>query len=113
MRGIYGVLPESQQFDLQGRLLSSVTAGCEKLIHAWQFVSRNCSKSLICAVAENISLCDENCYVCPRGLDSDRYYRVKQTGQILSGSALQNIGLLIPHNLPQYSALVFEPEHLP
>lgn len=80
----------------------------DSIFTAWQFVSKDKSESLVCAVTQDISILDRNCYIHLRGLESDSLYRIEQTGQILSGAALQNIGILLPHTQPQYSAFVFE-----
>lgn len=79
-----------------------------EIFTAWQFVSKDRKRSLVCAVTESISILDKNCYISLRGLEKQRQYRIVQTGQILTGAALRNIGLLIPHTQPQYSAFVFE-----
>ena len=75
---------------------------------AWEFVSKDKSQALVCSVTQDISILDKNCYIRVRGLDKDAFYRIEQTRQILSGAALQNIGILLPHTQPQYTAFVFE-----
>lgn len=79
----------------------------DSIFTAWQFVSKDREESLVCAVTEDISIIDKNGYIHLRGLKEDALYRVEQTGQVLSGAALAEIGLLIPHLEPQYSAFVF------
>lgn len=80
----------------------------DDIFTAWQFVSKDKTQSLVCAVTQDISILDKNCYVHLRGLESDSFYRISQTEQTLSGAALRNIGILLPHTQPQYSAFVFE-----
>lgn len=80
----------------------------DQIFTAWQFVSGDKTQSLVCVVMQDISILDKNCYVHLRGLESGSLYNVKQTGQLLSGAALHNIGLLLEHTQPQYSAFVFE-----
>jgi len=80
----------------------------DSLFSAWEFASKDRSEALICAVTQDISILDKNCYVYARGLDKTAMYRIEQTGQILSGAALRSIGLLIPHTQPQYSAFIFK-----
>ena len=79
----------------------------ESIYTAWQFVSKSGEESLVCVVTEDISIIDKNSYVRLRGLEGESLYKVEQTGQILSGAALINIGLLLPHTQPQYSAFVY------
>lgn len=79
----------------------------DNIFTAWQFVSKDGEECLVCVVTEDISIIDKNCYVHLKGLKEDAVYRVEQTGQVLSGAVLENIGLLIPHMEPQYSAFVF------
>ena len=74
---------------------------------AWQFVSPDRSESLVCVVTQDISILDKNSYVHLRGLSEDTFYEVEQTGQVLSGAALANIGLLLPSTQPQYSAFIY------
>lgn len=80
----------------------------DQLFTAWQFVSKDKMQSLVCVIMQDISILDKNCYVHLRGLESGSLYKVKQSGQLLSGAALRNIGLLLEHTQPQYSAFVFE-----
>ena len=80
----------------------------DSIFTAWQFVSKDKSESLVFAVTQDISILDQNCYIHLRGLESDHFYRIKQTGRTLSGAALAHIGILLPHTRPQYSAFVFE-----
>ena len=75
---------------------------------AWEFVSKDKAEALVCAVTQDISILDKNCYIHIKGLDSGAMYRIEQTGQTLSGAALSNIGILLPHTQMQYSAFVFE-----
>ena len=84
----------------------------DSIFTAWEFVSKDKSQALVCAVTQDISILDKNCYVYVRGLNKDAFYKIEQTGQILSGAALQNIGILLPHTQPQYSAFVFELKRL-
>lgn len=79
----------------------------DNIFTAWQFVSKDGEECLVCVVTEDISIIDKNCYVHLKGLKEHTVYRVEQTGQVLSGAVLENIGLLIPHMVPQYSAFVF------
>lgn len=79
---------------------------------AWAFVSKDKGEALVCAVTQDISILDKNCYVCLRGLDDGTMYMIEPTGQVLSGAALKNIGLLLPHTQPQYSAFTFELKRL-
>ena len=78
------------------------------LFTAWQFVSKDGAEALVCAVTQDISILDRNAYVRLRGLEAEALYEIRQTGQRLSGAALSQIGLLLPHTQPQYSAFVFE-----
>lgn len=80
----------------------------DSIFTAWQFVSKDRDQSLVCAVTQDISILDRNCYIHLRGLESDSLYEIPQTGQTLSGAALQNIGILLPHTQPQYNAFIFE-----
>lgn len=84
----------------------------ESIFTAWQFVSKDGDKALVCAVTQEISIIDKNSYVKLRGLEKEALYRVEQTGQTLSGAALENIGLLLPHTQPQYSSFMFCLERL-
>ncbi|MBQ8232381.1 MAG: alpha-galactosidase [Lachnospiraceae bacterium] len=79
----------------------------DSIFTAWQFVSKDGTESLVCVVTEDILINDKNSYVCLRGLEENAFYRIEETGQVLSGAALTNIGLLLPHSQPQYSAFVF------
>lgn len=79
----------------------------DSIFTAWQFVSPDKSESLVCVVTEDISILDKNSYVHLRGLSEDAFYEVEQTGQVLSGAALANIGLLLPSTQPQYSAFIY------
>ena len=74
---------------------------------AWQFVSKDGTESLVSVVTEDISIIDKNSYVKLRGLEKDAFYEIEETGQVLSGAALENIGLLLPNTQPQYSAFVY------
>ena len=80
----------------------------DSIFTAWEFVSKDRSEALVCAVTESISIMDKNCFVRIRGLDTDAMYKIEQTEQTLSGAALHNIGILLPHTQPQYTAFVFE-----
>ncbi len=80
----------------------------DSIFTAWEFVSKDKTEALVCAVTESISIMDKNCYIRLRGLEQDTFYKIKQTGQTLSGAALYNIGILLPHTQPQYTAFVFE-----
>lgn len=80
----------------------------EEIFTAWAFVAKDRSEALVCAVTQDISILDKNCYIRVRGLDERAVYTVVQTNQTLSGAALRNIGILLPHTQPQYSAFVFE-----
>lgn len=79
-----------------------------ELFTAWQFVSPDRTEALVCAVTQDISVLDRNSYIKLRGLDSGAIYEITQTGQRLSGTALSEIGILLPHTQPQYSAFVYE-----
>lgn len=79
---------------------------------AWQFVSEDGEKSLVFAVTEDISIIDKNSYIRLKGLEDGSFYEIKETGQILSGATLKNIGILIPNTQPQYSAFVFQLEKI-
>ena len=81
-----------------------------EIFTAWQFVSKDKTRSLVFAVTQDISILDRNCYVKPQGLDPDRLYKVKGHDLYLSGKTLQSEGLLIPHTQPQYSSFMFELE---
>ena len=74
---------------------------------AWQFVSKDGAQSLVCVVTEDISIIDKNSYVKLRGLNKEAIYEIEETGQVLSGAALENIGLILPNTQPQYSAFVY------
>ena len=74
---------------------------------AWQFVSKDGTESLVSVVTEDISIIDKNSYVRLRGLEKDAFYEIEETGQVLSGAALEHIGLLLPNTQPQYSAFVY------
>ncbi|MBQ8214141.1 MAG: alpha-galactosidase [Clostridia bacterium] len=80
----------------------------DQIFTAWQFVSKDKKESLVCAVTQDISILDRNCYIHLRGLEPDCLYSIQQTGQTLSSAALQNIGILLPHTQPQYNAFAFE-----
>ncbi len=80
----------------------------DSIFSAWAFVTKDKSQALVCAVTQDISILDKNCYIRVRGLDKDAFYKIEQTGQTLSGAALSNVGILLPHTQPQYSAFVFE-----
>lgn len=80
----------------------------ENIFTAWAFVSKGKREALVCAVTQDISILDKNCYVHVSGLDGNAMYRVEGTEQVLSGAALKNIGLLLPHTQPQYTAFTFE-----
>lgn len=75
---------------------------------AWAFVSKDKKEALVCAVTQDISILDKNCYVRICGLDREAFYAIEQTGQTLSGAALSNVGILLPHTQPQYTAFLFE-----
>lgn len=79
-----------------------------QLFVAWAFVSKDKGEALVCAVTQDISILDKNCYIRIKGLEDGATYRIEQTGQTLSGAALANIGVLLPHTQPQYSSFVFE-----
>ena len=70
--------------------------------------SKDGAEALVCAVTQDISILDRNAYVRLRGLEAEALYEIPQTGQRLSGAALSQIGLLLPHTQPQYSAFVFD-----
>ena len=70
--------------------------------------SKDGAEALVCAVTQDISILDRNAYVRLRGLEAEALYEIQQTGQKLSGAALSQIGLLLPHTQPQYSAFVFD-----
>lgn len=80
----------------------------ETIYTAWQFVSADREESLVCVVTEDISVIDKNSYVRLKGLEKNTFYEIAETGQILSGAALENIGILLPNTQPQYSAFVFQ-----
>jgi len=80
----------------------------ESLFTAWEFLSKDKKEALVFAVMQEITIMDENCYVKVKGLDPNALYRINGTDQILSGGALRNIGLLLPHTQPQYSSFLFE-----
>ena len=80
----------------------------DSIFTAWQFVSKNRNESLVFAVTQDISILDKNCFIRLCGLDAESLYTIGQTGQTLSGAALQEIGILLPHTQPQYTAFVFE-----
>ena len=79
----------------------------ESLFTAWQFVSKDGEECLVGVVTQDISIIDKNSYVHLRGLKDDVLYQIEETGQVFSGAALENIGLLIPHMEPQYNAFIF------
>lgn len=85
----------------------------DNIFSAWQFVSKDREESLVCVVTEDISIMDKNSYVHLRGLKEDAFYQIEETEQVLSGAALEKIGLLLPHTQPQYSAFVFSLKQVP
>ncbi|MBP3300852.1 MAG: alpha-galactosidase [Clostridia bacterium] len=82
----------------------------DSLFTAWAFVSQDKNTALVCAVLQEISIMDENCYVKVCGLEEKGMYRIAETDQILSGAALKNVGILLPHTTPQYSSFLFQLE---
>jgi alpha-galactosidase len=82
----------------------------DSLFTAWAFVSQDKNTALVCAVLQEISIMDENCYVKVCGLEEKGMYRIAETDQILSGAALKNVGILLPHTTPQYSSFLFRLE---
>lgn len=79
----------------------------DSIYTAWQFISKDKTESLVCVVTENISIVDKNSYVKLKGLKEDRFYKIEETEQVLTGAALKNIGILLPNTQPQYSAFVY------
>ena len=79
-----------------------------ELFTAWEFVSKDKNDALVFAVMQEISIMDRNCYVHVRGLEENSLYKIEETGQVLSGAALKNAGILLPHTKPQYSSYMFK-----
>ena len=70
------------------------------------YVSEDKNEALVTYVVIRYSIFQRN-YLRLSGLDPNKRYRNEQTGQILSGDTLMNVGINIQENLRDYDSCTF------
>ena len=73
---------------------------------AWSFVSDDKSEALVTFVVIRTTIHDKY-YIRLAGLDENKRYLNEQTGQILSGRALMNVGICIQGKLKDFESKLY------
>ena len=71
---------------------------------AWQSVTKDKKEALISVVVTNLTVNGPQEYILAKGLKPDWTYYVDALDLEISGSALMNIGIPIPREVPEYSS---------
>ena len=90
----------------KGELYRLISPWKDRTRCAWSFVSEDKSEALVTYVVMKSSIYDRH-YVRLKGLDENKKYLNEQTGQILSGRTLMNVGLCIQDKLMDFESCVF------
>ncbi len=79
---------------------------------AWECVAKDRSEALVTVVTVNLTVNGPQEYIKCRGLDPDRFYRIRGDGEELTatGAALMHAGIPIPREIPDFTAFQYHLE---
>ena len=89
-----------------GELYRLISPWKDRTKCAWMYVSEDKNEALVTYVVIRYRVFQRN-YLRLSGLDPNKRYRNEQTGQILSGDTLMNVGINIQENLRDYDSCTF------
>ena len=81
-------------------------------VFAWEYVSPDGSKALVCAVIPRSHGNMPEIYITPRGLTPGAFYRETQTGKIYPSNALMDSGYPLPLPKGDYEASTLRLERI-
>lgn len=98
-----------RQFSINcaGRLHRLILPSEQKPFAAWMTVSENKEEAIITCVLLRAQANGEEIWVRLRGLDSKRQYIVEETGEVFSGLAWMEAGMLMPVMREEYGVVQY------